>query len=198
MDRHGDSAWHLHRAIVRDDDDFDRKTIVTWRERSRAPRTARSLEVLARIEHRYRLPVGYFKAKFAHKARATAGHRAANISPAEQRRLAWHLPDDFGDLSLEKQEEILAWVRMTIISGSTDYSRPWRCVRAIRCGFETSGLAVAKQLIYWLEFRLEEFVPSTLTHAVSGLLRYSRFNDRRAALRASGSTPGCWTAGASR
>jgi len=123
MDRHGDSAWHLHRAITREGDDFDRKTIVTWREGTRSPRSAQSLEILGRIERRYKLPEGYFKTKLPHKARATSGYRATGISAAEQRRLAWHLPDDFGSRPSAEQEEILGWVRSTIISGSTDYRR---------------------------------------------------------------------------
>ncbi|MEO6013262.1 MAG: hypothetical protein ABIQ30_06725 [Devosia sp.] len=123
MTRHDDTAWHLHRAIVHEGDDFDRKTIVTWRDGSRAPRSAQSLEILGRIERRYRLPAGYFKAKFTHKARATTSARARDISPAEQRRLAWHLPDDFEYRPIAEQEEILAWVRSTIISGTTDYRR---------------------------------------------------------------------------
>jgi hypothetical protein len=121
MQRHGESAWHLHRAIVRDGDAFDRKTLVTWREGRRAPRSAQSLEILSRIERRYRLPAGYFRAKFPNKARATVG--APNITAAEQRRLAWHLPDDFEHRPLAEQEEILAWVRSTVISGTTDYRR---------------------------------------------------------------------------
>ena len=123
MRRHGDTAWHLHRAVVRSGENFDRTTILSWRDGSRAPRRVESLEVLGRIERRYRLPAGYFKAKLPHKARATSGIRLHDISIAEQRRLAWHLPDDFDDRPIAEQEEILAWVRTVIVSGSTDYRR---------------------------------------------------------------------------
>jgi len=52
------------------------------------------------------------------------GHEVgSDISPAEKRRLAWHLPDDFNSLPFSKREEILEWVRRVIISGSTDYRR---------------------------------------------------------------------------
>jgi hypothetical protein len=40
----------------------------------RVPRNAGSLEMLARIETRYSLPTGYFKAKLPHPGRACAGH----------------------------------------------------------------------------------------------------------------------------
>ncbi len=46
-----------------------------------------------------------------------------DISPAERRRIALHLPDDFSSLPFTKREEILDWVRRVIISGSTDYRR---------------------------------------------------------------------------
>lgn len=123
MDRHGDTAWHLYRAIVREGDDLHRKTIVTWRDGTRSPRSAQSLEILGRIERRYRLPPGYFRAKFPHKARAVTGQRPAGLTPTEHRRLAWHLPDDFENRSTKDQEEILTWVRSTVISGTTDYRR---------------------------------------------------------------------------
>ena len=65
------------------------------------------MEILGRIERRYRLPVGYFKAKLPHQARSSSGHILEDISPAERRRLAWHLPDDFNTRSQREQEEIL-------------------------------------------------------------------------------------------
>ena len=50
--------------------------------------------------------------------------KALRASPrSERRRLAWHLPDDFLTRPKAEQEEILAWVRRVIISGSTDYRR---------------------------------------------------------------------------
>ncbi len=87
------------------------------------PRSVASYDILARIERRYRLPAGYFKAKLPHQARSLHGHDLSDITPAERRRIAWHLPDDFSSLPFSKREEILDWVRRVIISGSTDYRR---------------------------------------------------------------------------
>lgn len=123
MRRHGDSYWHLHRAVVRDDENLDRSTIRHWLQGSKSPRSVQSMEVLARIERRYRLTAGYLKSKLPHQTRSAQGHVLDDIGPAERRRLAWHLPDDFNARSYEKQEEILQWVRRVIISGSTDYRR---------------------------------------------------------------------------
>lgn len=123
MRRHGDSYWHLHRAVVRDDEDLDRTTIRHWLQGSRAPRSVASMEILARIEQRYRLPAGYFKTKLPHQTRSATGHILDDIGAAERRRLAWHLPDDFNMRSRQSQEEILEWVRRVVISGSTDYRR---------------------------------------------------------------------------
>lgn len=123
MRRHGDSYWHLHRAVVRDDEKLDHSTIRHWLQGSKAPRSVASMEALSRIERRYRLPAGYFKAKLPHQTRSTSGYVLDDIAPAERRRLAWHLPDDFNARPRQEQEEILEWVQRVIVRGSTDYRR---------------------------------------------------------------------------
>lgn len=123
MRRHDDSYWHLHRAVVRDDEKLDHSTIRHWLQGSKAPRSVASMEVLSRIERRYRLPAGYFKAKLPHQTRSVSGHVLDDIGPAERRRLAWHLPDDFNTRPRQEQEETLEWVQRVIIRGSTDYRR---------------------------------------------------------------------------
>ncbi|NGO66121.1 hypothetical protein G6N76_20895 [Rhizobium daejeonense] len=123
MRRFGDSYWQLYRAIVRLGETFDDKTLLSWIQGERAPRSIVSFDILSRIERRYQLRQGYFKEKLPHQSRSLHGHDLGDISPAERRRLAWHLPDDFGSLPFSKREEILDWVRRVIISGSTDYRR---------------------------------------------------------------------------
>lgn len=123
MERHGDSAWHLHRAVVKPDEASDHKTFVTWLQGTKAPRSVLSFEFLRRIERRYRLPEGYFKARLAHPTRAASGHRPTDITPSQLRRIAWHLPDDFDRRPHQEREQILQWVQDNIISGGTDYRR---------------------------------------------------------------------------
>ncbi|MGH6950670.1 MAG: hypothetical protein ACREH4_07345 [Vitreimonas sp.] len=123
MRRHGETCEDLWRAILRRGDRLEPSTIVSWRRGRKAPRTAASLRYLARIEERYDLPAGYFRAKFPHRSRATTGHALGGISLCERRRLAWHLPDDFDDRPAREQEEILDWVRRVIVSGATPYRR---------------------------------------------------------------------------
>lgn len=123
MRRHGDSYWHLYRAVVRSNEDPDHSTIFHWMRGTKVPRTVASFEMLVRIEKRYRLPEGYFRSKLPHQARSVVGHRLDDIGTAERRRLAWHLPDDFNARPRQEQEKILEWVRRVIISGSTDYRR---------------------------------------------------------------------------
>ncbi|MGK9055263.1 hypothetical protein [Neorhizobium petrolearium] len=123
MRRFGDSYWQLYRAIVRLGETFDEKTLLSWVQGERAPRSIASFDILSRIERRYQLRQGYFKEKLPHQSRSRQGHDLGDISPAERRRLTWHLPDDFGSLPFSKREEILDWVRRVIISGSTDYRR---------------------------------------------------------------------------
>lgn len=123
MRRHQDTCWHLHRAVVRSGEKMDMRTITSWRRGQKVPRTVESLEVLRRIEQRYRLPVGYFRFKLPHPGRSASGHRIRGIGAAERRRLAWHLPDDFAHRPLSEQEKILDWVRTVIITGATEYRR---------------------------------------------------------------------------
>lgn len=124
MARHEDTVWHLFRAIYAEYASFDRKTLYDWTTGRKAPRTLDSFEVLAHIEKRYRLPDGYFKSRLPHQSRSAYGHIIdADITTAERRRLAWHLPDNFNSLPETKRQEILEWVRRVIISGSTDYRR---------------------------------------------------------------------------
>ncbi|WP_395515525.1 hypothetical protein [Pseudorhizobium flavum] len=121
--RHGETYWVLYRAIVTPDDLTDKNTLLSWIEGRRVPRSTNSFEMLSRIERRYRLPEGYFKSKLPHPSRSASGFDLLGIEPAERRRLAWHLPEDFNSLSFKKREEIVDWVRRVIISGSTDYRK---------------------------------------------------------------------------
>jgi hypothetical protein len=146
MARHGESPWHLHQAVVRAGEAFDRKTIATWAEGARAPRSVGSLAVLARIERRYRLPEGYFAAKLPNLARAATGHDVGALSTAERRRLAWHLPQDFNSRPPQERQEILDWVQRAIISGSTDYRRFQRQAMRQRYAIRFPGLAYGSAL----------------------------------------------------
>ncbi len=123
MRRFGESYWQLYRAVVRLGETFDDKTLLSWVQGERVPRSLTSFEILSRIELRYRLAPDYFKTKLPHQSRSLYGHDMGDISAAERRRLAWHLPDNFSSLPFSKREEIIEWVRRVIISGSTDYRR---------------------------------------------------------------------------
>jgi hypothetical protein len=123
MRRHGDSCWHLWRAVVRPSDHFDRRTLQSWVAGEDAPRTAQSMAILARIEDRYGLPAGHFKARLPHPGRATAQQPAKGIDAAESRRLAWHLPDDFASRPAAERREILRWIRANVLKGTTGYRR---------------------------------------------------------------------------
>lgn len=123
MKRHGDTSYSLRRAICRPTENFNRTTLVSWAHGKKSPRTVESLKMLSRIERRYRLPSGYFKAKLPHPSRSISGQTLVGISEPERRRLAWHLPDDFDDREISEQEDILRWVRETIVSGGTEYRR---------------------------------------------------------------------------
>lgn len=141
MRRHGDSFWHLHRAVTRQGETFDRTTIRNWLRGQKVPHSSESLEILRRIERRYQLPPGYFRSKLPHSGRSTANHDLIRgIGPAERRRLAWHLPDDFGSRSPEEREQIIAWVQRVVIRGSTDYRRYQAAAMKHRFAVQFPGL----------------------------------------------------------
>ena len=105
--RYGDSLWHLHRAVVREDEPLDRKTIQDWAAGRKSPNTMLSLTILDRIERRYRLPSGYFRDRLPTSGRAVRGRALTGISSVERRRLAWHLPDDFDSRPEQERAEIV-------------------------------------------------------------------------------------------
>lgn len=123
MRRFGETYWQLYRAVVHLNETFDNKTLLSWIQGERVPRSVASFNILRRIERRYRLAEGYFKEKLPHQARSLYGHDLGDISPSERRRISLHLPEDFNSLTFTKREEILDWVRRVIISGSTEYRR---------------------------------------------------------------------------
>lgn len=121
MRRHADTSWRLWRALAQAGFAIDVATLGAWRRGAKAPRASESLAVLNGVEHRYRLPRGYFAAKLPHPSRIVSGPALTSLPAAERRRIAWHLPDDFDRRSPAEQEEILVWVRRVILTGSTEY-----------------------------------------------------------------------------
>lgn len=121
--RHGETIYHLYNAVVRPEDGVNRSTLISWGRGKKVPRAAISLEILGRIERRYRLSAGYFLSLSGTTERAPGDFDLDDISPSERRRLAWHLPEDFNRRPSQEKAEILNWVRTVIISGSTDYRR---------------------------------------------------------------------------
>lgn len=121
MRRHGDSTRKLCHALLGTDDPPDIRTLASWRNGLKSPRTVQSMATLTRIERRYRLPVGYFKEKLPHPSRSSTGHSIGHIPASERRRLAWHLPDDFDARPASERETILNWVRNIVVSGATEY-----------------------------------------------------------------------------
>ncbi len=164
--RHGENSHRLHRAIVVAGGLTDRTTLAAWRRGLKVPQTPASLKVLDIIEHRYQLEAGYLRSRLQRR-RALSGLVPPEVQYAESRRLAWHLPDDFDERSAEEQEEILAWVRSTILSGGTAYHRYHSTVSKHRFAlrFDESGpseLAAPAQLRAEMDALLR-FKSATLT-----------------------------------
>lgn len=124
MRRNGENAADLHRGICVANDHFHCATLRTWIRGTKMPRGAQSLEMVRRIEVRYNLPKDHLKMKLPHQGRAARGHHPGlSVGPAELRRLAWHLYDDFNLRSATEQQENVTWARTNVISKTTDYRR---------------------------------------------------------------------------
>lgn len=123
MHRQGETARGLARSLREGGVDVDASTIRTWRMGAKAPGRTASVQVLERLEARWELPSGHFRRLLPAPGRALAGRQFDEIAPAERRRLAWHLPDDFDRRPSEEREAIVDWVRRVVISGTTDYRR---------------------------------------------------------------------------
>lgn len=122
--RHGETITHLARSLIHHGMRVERSTLQQWGNGTKIPTAVSSMAVLASIERRYQLPSGYLKSKLTHNFRAASGHKKLRgVTPAERRRLAWHLPNDFDSRPAKERDQILKWVREVIISGSTDYRR---------------------------------------------------------------------------
>ena len=122
MQCHGDNVWRLLKALNASEKLVDRKSLSAWRTGIKAPQSGMSMRALALIEARYQLDPGHLRAKLPPN-RAVAGLHHVGISIAEGRRLAWHLPDDFGRRKSAEQAEILDWVRTAVLGGGTAYGR---------------------------------------------------------------------------
>ncbi|WP_374275829.1 hypothetical protein [Brevundimonas sp.] len=120
--RHGETVWALHRAVRARGGLIDRTTLVSWRRGEKLPSTPATLKAVALIEDRYRLAPNSLASKVA-RSHAVQRPAITGIARSEQRRLAWHLPDDFHGRSPAEQAEIIHWVRSNILTGGTAFSR---------------------------------------------------------------------------
>lgn len=144
MARHGDSLRTLHNALASSGSAPCFSSLAHWRRGTTKPSTPGSMIALEAIERRYGLPKGHFRTVVAdrpHVGKIPGGLTA--ISPAERRRLAWHLPHDFGARPADEQQEILTWVREVVISGSTDYRRFQTAASKQRYAIRFHGLRTA-------------------------------------------------------
>lgn len=123
MRRHCDTLSGLVQALALEGCKVPYSTLRMWRLGLKSPSHHASLEILSRLEGRWRLAPGYFAAKLASQPRAIKGHSLPDASSSERRQLAWHLPHDFDRRSKAEQAEIMAWVQNVVISGTTEYRR---------------------------------------------------------------------------
>jgi hypothetical protein len=173
--RHNETIYHLSRAVIHSGESFNQSTLISWARGTKIARSVASLEILRRIERRYQLPDGYFRAKASNPGLASTGHNLDACSPSERRRLAWHIPDDFNTRPQAERAEILDWVRTRIISGTTDYRRYQAAATTQHFAVRFSTLSASRRKRAYERAQDEAGIinaPTSLASEMSELLRF--------------------------
>lgn len=172
MNRHGNTACSLHKALAAKSASIDRTTIKAWRTNAKGPGTTATLKAVDLIEARYQLPPGYLRSRIG-PGRAVSGHSLPYLSPSERRRLAWHLPDDFGRRSRAEQAAIVDWVQANVLSGGTAYHRYHAAISRHRFAFRFDHLLESGRRSVTTPKIQPEFVPPARLEAeMADLLRF--------------------------
>ncbi|MGO7367119.1 hypothetical protein [Rhizobium leguminosarum] len=94
-----------------------------WCRDERLPTKVRSHKALHAIEARYGLPHGYFIRKLSSTAGLVSCYAIKDVPHNRLELYAWHLPDNFLELSAQKQAEIKAWVNRNIFYNTTAFRK---------------------------------------------------------------------------
>lgn len=131
MLKHGDTNITLAAAIERKTFKVEPRLIRSWATGLEKPRHRRSFEVLERIENYYALPRDYF-AGFLAKPETLLQQAFRTVQSSEKNTLRWHLPRNFNNQPLEKQQEILVWISANVMPNSTVFGKWQRRICQIR------------------------------------------------------------------
>ena len=129
---HGETAYRLHQALKAAGHRVPCTSLYGWRRGKQYPRDVHSLRALAFIERRYGLRPNALKDQLPNPNRASVGFHHVDLTRAERRCVAWHLPDDFNDRPPAAQAEIVAWLRQNVMTGATPFRRYHRVARKHR------------------------------------------------------------------
>src|SRR3990167_1572243 len=129
---HGETAYRLHGALKAAGYQVPCTSLYGWRRGDQYPRDVESLRVLAFIEKRYGLRQNALKDQLPNPNRASVGFRHVDLTRAERRCVAWHLPDDFNERTPAAQAEIIAWLRRNVMTGATPFREYHRTARKHR------------------------------------------------------------------
>lgn len=116
----GDSERSLLQAIGRSNRN-DAALLHCWTTGVSAPEKDRSFRLLRKIEQHYGLPKGHFKSILR---KPSARQRLLkSVCSFDRELLSWHLPKDFDNRTEAQQQEIVVWLKNSILKGSTDYGK---------------------------------------------------------------------------
>jgi hypothetical protein len=122
MRKHGDGVEELHAAVA-PKREVTRRSLKAWVSGAATPRFHRCLDVLKRIEKRYGLPQGHLKNRLLGDQLGLLKQAAAAVSDPERRLLKWHAPQNFDQLPMAKQKEILDWINANVLTCTTEYTK---------------------------------------------------------------------------
>jgi hypothetical protein len=122
MRRHHDSIASLLAGVERSQNHPNYTAVRKWLLGLTVPRTRNSLEFLRRVERRYKLPPGHFKAVIA-KADPKRKQVLLRQKYSDKEAFVWHLPVDFEKRSKREREEIETWIADNVLGGYTAFGR---------------------------------------------------------------------------
>ena len=122
MNRHCDSCQSLARAVAETNCAKACDTFANWKTGRSRPRSRRYDLVLNKVERRYGLDQGHFKALLA-KPRSARLTLLDNYPERYKSLVRWHLPVDFDSRSPDEQKEIVNWISSNVVTNGTKFGR---------------------------------------------------------------------------
>lgn len=121
MKVHGDTHITLRNSILKEDESHSPDIIANWAAGKTVPRTPSSFALLRKVEQKYQLTENYFRAILLPELPSDLAIKS--VPACERHLVRWHLPKDFDELGPEERQEIMGWMRVNVLGGSTSFGK---------------------------------------------------------------------------